>query len=225
MKPRSLLGASLCGAALLIVGGAVYSRADDEPAKQPPSLQMTNVAVVDMTRLYDFSNASQVYEQNAAVIAQDAELRLKTISASVYLEGDEVQEFVNLVGKFTPTPQEVERLKALQGVSTKRAEEMQVLQSKKSTDLTPEDKKRLQRLLEMTRNYTTQVIPNMQAQLRNLASLKAQTFRYQQMTDLRNTVGKYAKEKGFQHVFDSTVLVYTPNDITQAVLDRINKKK
>jgi Skp family chaperone for outer membrane proteins len=186
---------------------------------------MTNVAVVDMTRLYDFSNAALAYEQNAAVIANDAEQRLKTISASLYLEGEEIQEFVNLVGKFTPTPQEEERLKVLQGVSAKRAEEMQTLQGKKSTDLTPEDKKRLQRLLDMSRNYTTQVIPNMQAQLRNLASLKAQTFRYQQMTELRNTVGKYAKEKGIQHVFDSTTLIYTPNDITQAVLERINKKK
>lgn len=193
----------------------------DEP--QAPSAQLNNVAVIDMTRLYEQSNAPQAFEQNYGMVMQEAEKRMKALEAAENLQGTEVQEYVTLVGKFAPTEVEAKRMQALKDLSRTRATELQTLQTKEPGALTVEDKKRLQTLFTISRNYRDRELPNLMEQLRTITTLKTQTFRADQVTQLRKAAGKYAKEKGIQHVFDNTVLIYSPNDITDKVLEKLKK--
>ena len=216
-----LFGFAVAG--VFIALGTAHGRTKNDPQEEAP-LTLSKVAVVDMGRLYDGSSAPKEYERNEQEVAQDADKRIKILGGIEYLEPAEIQEFLILVGKFTPTPQEAERITALQTLSGTRGAEMRTIQTKEAASLTAQDKKRLQTLLDASRNFRNVYLPNIEAQIRNSAIARAQTFRVQQMTDLRTVVGKYAKEKGFQHVFDSGTLIYSQIDITEKVLERVKKK-
>ncbi len=210
-------------ASVFIALGTAHGRPKNDP-QDDPALVLTKVAVADMGRLYDGSSAPKEYERNESEVAQDADKRMKMLGGIEYLEPAEIQEFLTLVGKFTPTPQEAERITALQTLSGSRGAEMRAIQTKESASLTAQDKKRLQTLVDASRNFRNVYLPNIEAQIRNSAIARAQTFRVQQMAELRAAVSRYAKEKGIQHVFDSGTLIYSQNDITDKVLEKVKKK-
>ncbi len=215
------LGFALSG--VCVVVGTAHGRAGKENQDEV-NLNLSKVAVIDMGRLYDQSSAPKDYERNEQEIAQDADKRMKLVTGIEYLEPVEIQEFLTLVGKFTPTPQESERVSALQTLSNTRGTEMRNLSTKDAASLTLADKKRLQTLIDASRTFRNTYLPNIEAQIRNSALARAQTFRVQQMNDLRTAVGRYAKDKGIQHVFDSSTLIYSPNDITDKVIEKVKKK-
>jgi Skp family chaperone for outer membrane proteins len=220
-KPTYSIGISIA-AGLLLFGVAAGRRGHaDEP--QPPTIQMTQVAVVDMNRLYDMSGAPAEYERNGLSVMQDAEQRMKTLLAADYLEGVEIQEYIMLVGRFAPTPEQTKRMTALKDLSDKRAIEMRELQTKDQSAMTAQDKKRLSQLLNANRIYREREMPSVESQLRNLAIARTQSFRDEQVKRLRVLVGKYARDKGIQHVFDNTALIYSPNDITDKVIEKVKK--
>lgn len=217
-----LLGFAFAGTCIAL--GAARGGTKRDP-QDDPAIVMSKVAVVDMGRLYDQSSAPKEYERNEIEVAQDADKRMKLLGGIEYLEPAEIQEFLGLVGKFTPTPQETERIGAMQTLSNTRAAELRAIQTKEAASLTPQDKKRLQTLVDASRNFRNIYLPNLEAQIRSSAMARAQTFRVQQMGELRAAVGKYAKEKGIQHVFDNGTLVYSQNDITDKVIERVKKKQ
>ena len=44
------------------------------------------------------------------------------------------------------------------------------------------------------------------------------------MAQIRTVVGQVAKEKGVEHVFDVNALVYSSNDLTAAVLQKVARR-
>ena len=86
------------------------------------------------------------------------------------------------------------------------------------------DKTRLSSLTEQARLFSSQLLPNIRASLQQSASAQMEVFRAEQMDKIRVIVGQVAKQKGFTHVFDVTVLVYCENDLTVTVLQRLNKR-
>lgn len=222
MKTRSILLGTVASV-LGFLSVAFWARMGRADEPQAPSAQLNNVAIIDMTRLYDQSSAPQAFEQNYMQVMQEAEKKMKALEGVEQLQGVEIQEYVTLVGKFAPTEAEQKRMQTLKELSQTRATELQTLQTKEPSALTPEDKKRLQALFNTSRNYRDRELPNLLEQLRTISSLKTQSFKAEQITQLRKAVGKYAKEKGIQHVFDNTVLIYSPNDITERVLEKLKK--
>lgn len=223
MKARRLWVGSFALLASVLVCGLVVTRKGRADEPQSPTVSLTHVAVIDMGRLYDQSGMGRAFDANAFQVMQEAEQKLKALESADYLQGAEVQEYVTLVGKVAPSDAETKRLQTLKETSQKRAQEFQTFQTKEPNALTVEEKRRMQLLFNLNRSYRERELPTLIEQLRAITNSKTQTFRAEQMAQLRKTVGKYAKEKGIQHVFDSAVLIYTPNDITDKVVEKMKK--
>jgi Skp family chaperone for outer membrane proteins len=223
MKARRLWVGSFALLASALVCGLILTRRGRADEPQSPTVPLTNVAVIDMGRLYDQAGLGKAFDLNALQVMQEAEQRLKALESADYLQGAEVQEYVTLVGKVAPTDAETKRLQTLNETSQKRAQEFRTLQTKEPNALTAEEKRKMQMLFNLNRSYRERELPALIEQLRAITNAKTQTFRAEQMAQLRKTVGKFAKEKGIQHVFDSAVLIYTPNDITDKVVEKMKK--
>jgi Skp family chaperone for outer membrane proteins len=82
---------------------------------------------------------------------------------------------------------------------------------------------RLQELIEQQRALA-QVMPGIQEAARLQQSDRAAAFRREQLQQLRGVVAQVAREKGFANVFDANALVYSTNDLTSFVLQKLNKR-
>ena len=210
------------GLALFLGVGAWVSHA--KPLDDTNKIgSMGNLASVDIDRLYNASGGPEELDQKEEELTQDMEMRLKKIVESPYLSGMELQEFAVLVGKFAPNPAEQERTKALQGISEKNALELKALSAKKEAELTPQDKARQRQILEFEA-LLQRVLPTLQAGMASQREVRLGAFRREQLSRLRKLVDDVAKPKGL-NVFDTSVLVSSPNDITPQILQRLPKRK
>ena len=184
---------------------------------------MAGIAVVDMNRLYNASGAPKEYDRKFAEVTDDAQRRLKLISDVSQLNPNELQEFVTLAGGVAPTEADQKRLKELQALSDQRVADYRVLQGK--TGATPAENSQMRAFSEQDRLFHDQLLPNIRDGFRQYLTNRMEEFRASQMAQIRAVVGQVAKQKGVTHVFDSAVLVYCENDLTAAVLQKLNKKK
>jgi Skp family chaperone for outer membrane proteins len=221
---RFLAPLGVLGLAMLIGVGALAGHAgqNEKPAAEgkaaPSSLAM---AVVDMDRLYTASGGPQALQEKLIEIGMDIEGRLNAIQAAPFLDRNERLEYVDLVGKEKPDMAQQARLNALKALSEQRAAELQTLQVTKP--LNQAQTARLQELIEQQRALA-QVMPGIQEAARLQQSDRAAAFRREQLQQLRGVVAQVAREKGFANVFDANALVYSTNDLTSFVLQKLNKR-
>ncbi len=183
---------------------------------------MANVAVVDMTRLYNASGAALAYDRKVGEVTGDAQQRIKTITGVSQLAPADLQEFITLIGKAAPTEAEQKRMKELQTLADSRSAEYVALQSK--TDLTAADSQALRNFGEQEKMFRNQLLPNITDGFRQGVSARMDVFRAEQMEQIRAVVAQIAKQKHITHVFDSAVLIYCENDLTAAVLLKLKKR-
>lgn len=211
-----LILALLIGAGALVSQARVAREARVQAAPGPNSL-----ACVDMNRIYMASTAPREYDLKSVEIETEMERQLQGILAVPMLIPQELQEFGGLIVKPMPADAEKARMKALKEVSDKRAEELRTLQSKK--DLTPQERMRLQELTDLSR-FLNQRIPTILDAMKLTQRAQLDAFRNEQIAQLRVVVGQVAREKGFEQVFDAGSLVYSTNDLTEAVLQKVKKR-
>jgi Skp family chaperone for outer membrane proteins len=204
--------------------GALAGRArqEDKPAEAaPPEMAARSLAVVDMEKLYTAAGGPQVLQQRAQEIGADIDQRLNAIALAPYLNQAERTEYIGLIEKFKPTETEQARMNALKTLSEQRAVELQTLQVKKP--LAPADNTRLNELIGEKRALD-QSVPAIQEVARAQQDERLAMFRRDQLAQLRATVGEVAKQKGIANVFDVNALVYSANDLTPLVLQRLSKQ-
>lgn len=206
---------------LLIGIGGLAARAREPHADAQPNGPLGSV---DMEEIYNSSGGPAELEVAARQRAADGEQRIRRILNAPYLEVNELQEYGELIGKAKLTAEEEKRSADLKKMSDDRASELATLQTKPVDQLQPADKTRMSHLQDLKKTVDTQVQPGLVADFRAQSEGWAAEYRHRQFAALREQVAKVAKEKGIAHVFDSTSLVYSVNDLTSTVLQRVGKR-
>lgn len=211
--------------ALLISAGGVtvYAKQRADPPNMQAPLLTGQVACVEMERVYAASGGPEQLAQRATDIALEVSQHLKDLKSAPLLEQNELQEYGTLIFKSTKSEADQTRLKTLKMLSDQRLDELNKLQIKPDKTLTAEDKTRLKQLQEQSRLLDT-IFPYWQDDARAQQTERIEAFRRSQLAKLRVTVGKVAAERGITHVFDTTSLIYSANDITTLVLQRFGKR-
>lgn len=181
------------------------------------------IACVDMERLYVASGGPEQLAQRANEITLELNARLKELKAVPLLDENELQEYGAITFKAVKTETDQARLKALRALSDQRQDELNKLQIKPDSQLTADDKTRMKQLQEQSRLLAS-ILPYWQEDARAQQAERLEAFRRTQMARLRQIVGKAAAERNIAHVFDTTALVYSANDLTAIVLPRVSKR-
>lgn len=212
------------GLALLIGVGAMVAHAmQPENAKQDPVFG-AKLGSIDMEEVYNASGAPTELEQAGRQHEAEGSQRINKIMAVPYLEAAELQDYGALIGKAQVTPEDEKKAAALKTVNDGRAAELGVLEGKPKDGLNAQDLARIAHLEELKRTLQNQVRPGLVADFRTQQEGWLQEYRHRQFMLLRQEVAKVAKEKGIAHVFEASTLVYSINDLTPAMLQRISKR-
>ena len=217
---RHYLPIGVIAVTLLIGAGSLMAHAREPHVDAAPT---GAIASVDMEEIYNSSGASAELEAAARQHSADGEQRIRRILSAPYLEINELQEYGELIGKVKLTPEEEKRATAIHKMSEDRIAEMAALQTKPADQLLPADRTRIAHLQELKRTLDSQIQPGLVADFRAQNEGWIAEFRHKQYVQLRDQVGKVAKERGITHVFDTTALVYSVNDLTSTVIQRIGK--
>lgn len=188
-----------------------------------PPVTPGSIAVVDMDRIYAASDAPEQLGQKAMQYQQEAVTNVDKIRGVPFLTQDELVEYARLLIKDKPVDADQTRMKALKALSDQRAEELRGLQTKKDTELTAADKTRLHDLTEQSRLLDL-AMPGLENTLRTDQNLRIEEFRHEQIVQLRAMVAQVAKSRNISNVFDANSLVYSNNDLTPLVIQRLNKR-
>ena len=223
MSSRNLIAVALLALAMLVGGGAMVVHAIPGRAVGDGGAG-DNIAVVDMERLYNSSDLPLVLAQTSARLTQQIQERLDALDAARYLDLKELQEYVGLVVKAMPDAAQQARMKELKALSDKRSTELDGLNVKPADMLTPADKTRMRALVEMS-HLGEKELPSLQNEFAQDQADRLRALRRDQIAQLRTVVGQVAKEKGVQHVFEVSALVYSANDLTPLVLKKLKPGK
>lgn len=212
--------------ALFVGAGGVMVHAR-QPRADAPNMQAPlltgQIGSVDIERVYVASGGPEQLAQRATEIATEVAQRFNEVKGVGQLDQNELSEYGTLLFRAVRSEADQARLKALKAISDQRADELNRLQIKPDGMLTPEDKTRMRQLQDQNRQFLA-LLPNWQDDLRAQQGERVEAFRRTQMARLRPVIGKLAVERGIAHVFDSTALVYSANDLTPAVLQRVSKR-
>jgi Skp family chaperone for outer membrane proteins len=214
LTKQQFIPITLLALALLIGAGAMAVRAGDNNPAAP------TFGVIDMERLFQQSDGPQQLAQQTAQIEGEAGQRLKAIAEGALLSQKEIQEYSQLLAKATPAPADQERMKQLRELSTQNAKRMQTLAGQAA--LNDAEKKEL-RELTGRQQQLQQAMPLLQEDLQRNIDMRVKAVERELYTKLRTVVGQVAKEKGYTHVFSADVLIYSANDLTPQVIQKVKK--
>lgn len=231
-----IVSRSLLTIVLLMAVGSVAVHAREpvrhpvgQPDKNTPALQDApqtgqtgQIGCVDMDRVYVASGGPEQLAQQANEIGMEVTQHLKEIKSAPMLSQEELQEYGSLVFKNRRTEAEQARIKAIKQLSDQRTDELNRLQVKPDKQLTAEDKARMKALQEQSR-LVESILPFWQEDAHAQQNSRVEAYRRVQIARLRTIVGKVATERNIAHVFDTSALVYSTNDITTLVVARVSK--
>jgi Skp family chaperone for outer membrane proteins len=219
MQRNNWVPASILAVALLVGGGVVFSRA--EGGKEARA-GMDAVASVDMEKIFAASDAPKTLAEASLNFERQATEQIRAIASVPYLSPAELTEFAGIVAVAMQTEAQKARAKELKELSDSRHKRRQELSTKKP--LLPEEEKFLNEMAQRERGLQ-QALPRIQQDMQGNEAQLLQNLRREQMAKLGDMVEKIAKDKGFTHVFDSSSLVYSVNDVTAAVIQKMPKPK
>lgn len=222
MKTNTLFHVGVFLVALLIAAGGMKVGARDNSTSAP--LLRTDIARVDMQRVYEASDAPSVVAQKY----QDAMLKAADQSRLVRQVGlltpDELGEFLHLITLDNPTPAQQARIQELKKLADQRSAQLTSLSTKPDKLLTADDKATIQQLQSRLQQFQQDVLPNVDKQLSDNAMAQVDQCRKEQMEQLRKIVEDVAKKRGIHEVWSADTLVYSDNDITDDVIHALHKK-
>ena len=168
------------------------------------------------------------YNKTAAMNAQIDLLRsqfgevIKTQAANPMLSAVDQQQLSDLLLKTTLTDADKQTISALEAKSQKDSQDLATLQQKK--DLTDPDRIRLQQLTDEQKTGAQALDEQNQRYTQSIQD-KNTELGQQVADDIRAAVATVAQQKGLSAVFDSQFAIYTANDVTQAVIAKLNATK
>jgi len=217
LKLRGILAVIIFGLFLSALASSLALAADAKP--------MT-FGSVDVQKAFDGSvkkaQLQQELENQIAQVKQWLELR----NSNKLFTTEEFQQLVDL--KTKPKPEDADKKKAeeLLTLSKQRDEAFQALQQK--TSLTDAEKAQLKEFQDRAKKVQTSMEEELKKRDVELEN-KGRELSKQVMQDVEAAVAAVAKGKGLAIVFaksigDYTFVVYSSVDITNEVLERLNKK-
>ncbi|MCS6777953.1 MAG: OmpH family outer membrane protein [Chloroherpetonaceae bacterium] len=199
---------------LLVGAGTLAVRARDNTPSSPV------MAMVDMNRVFQASDAPQKLAQKTAELEQQALQKLQQIDNAAFLPLPELQELIRLLARATPGPEEQTRLKQLQEMADRHARRFQMLTDRGA--LSDAERKELADLTARQRQMA-QVLPRIREDLQADVAARVDAVRRDLYARLREVVGQVAREKGVTQVFSAEALVYSVNDLTPQVIQKLKK--
>ncbi len=225
--PNPYLAVPICILTLSLLCGfgaaIVHARQGPEPKSQV-ALSVGNIANVDLDSVYAASGGREELAQKDNELRIESARQLSDLASVVYLSLGEWLEYATLNSKTIKTEADLARLKALKALSGQQQDELSALQIKADKDLTPADKARMKKLQDMTARVR-QTMPNFEQDMQADRAAALELFRRSQLVKLRTLIGRTAVEKGFHNVFEANSLVYSANDLTPLIVQRLTKKQ
>jgi Skp family chaperone for outer membrane proteins len=209
-RDLTLLGAtSLMLTALTVV----------KPALAAPA-GVTVFGSVDINKLASDSTKKAKYDDDMRAMADKFDAVFKVQTSNLMLTKAEQDELGGLLSKPRLTDADRARITALQTESTQETQQYTDLQQKK--DPTPADTAQLDTLNTQYQNsqkILQDIGAGYQAQLKKLNDDDSAAF----TQNVKEAIKAVAVQKGLTVVFTADIAVYTTNDITDEVLNRLNK--
>ncbi len=189
-----------------------------EPEPQPPAA--ARVAFVDIPTV------SSEYQ---ALQEKDAELKawmagrydyLESLQDFIFLAEDNFNEVLMIVDQPRPIAAEkVERLNELEALSLQKEQLHRDLESKSPRTTEEADKFSVLREGLFARQ---QQLLQLEATINQQYQERVTTAREELMDNVEEAIAQYAQENGYDIVLDQAFVLYGGEDITWAIIDRIN---
>lgn len=214
----------LIAATILVVPNQLFAA----PRSQPD----IKIGVLDYQKAWSEYDLTKKYREQYADMVNKSQAQLDRRDRNRLLTEEQLKELDALYEKAAPTDQDKVRIKALEDEASKLDAELKSLQSKKPP--TDEEKKRLEELQNRSKQTDT-TIQSLNEKLSTQLEETDAKWTKQVNEDISAAVKKVAEQKGFHIVFnkglaaggrsDTQVVLYGGTDITDLVLEALNKKK
>lgn len=185
----------------------------------------SSFATIDFQKVDTDYKAKQASESDIQNMAALFDQMLSRRNEMPYLSEDEQLALDKLMEKrATQTDADKAKVKDLQDKGQKANAEIQAIRQKKEADLTEADKQRLKQAGELE-DSARRVLASLNENLRNTMKQTTDAKRGELLKQVRAAIKIIAEQKGITIVFDSGVAPYAGTDITQAVVNELNKGK
>ncbi len=214
--PQRTVTLAIAISILLATGLAATWGQEAEP--QPPAA--AKVAFVDMLTISSEYQALQ--EKSAeleAWLAGQGDY-LQSLEDFIFLAEDNFNEALEIVNMTKPIPDEkVKRLDELAAFSAQKEKRFRELESK--SPRTTEEKDEFSTLREGLIARQQQLL-RLETTINQQHQERVKTARKELMDKVEEVIAQYAQENGYDMVLDQAFVLYGGEDITWAIIDRLN---
>ena len=219
MIPQRRIAVSLVASSLLILTSWLTAWGQGEPTGSS-SAAAAKVAVVDITI---------VGEEYVALQEKDAELQawlsrraayLDSLENYVFLSEDNFNEALEILNMPAPVPNEKQaRLEELAALSEQKESRFADLEAKAPrTTAEAEEFSTLREVRDARRRELSELAISIDEEYKQQLTLA----RRQLMRSVEQAVAEYAQEQGYDLVLERAVVIYGGDDITRAIIARLN---
>jgi len=214
--PQRTITLALAISILLVIGLVATWGQEAEP--QPPA--DGRVAFVDISTISSEYQALQ--EKDAELKAWLAGRRdyLQSLQYYIFLAEDNFNEALTIVNMTKPIPDEkAKRLDELAALSAQKEKSFRELESKSPRTTEEADKYSVLREGMIARG---QQIKQLESDINQEYQKRITTARKELMGNVEQIIAEYAQENGYDIVLDHAFVLYGGEDITWAIIDRLN---
>lgn len=207
---------AVCLGAAILAGASLSAR----PLLAAPAAGSAQFGSVDVQKVQAGYSKKGEYDQKIQALQSGLSTQLQTQSNSVMLSKPQQARLGELLAKTNRTDPENAEMTALQAQSTKDFQELTILQQKKdpaATDTTRMDA--LTKQYQAGQQALREIAEGYQSQIQK----QTEGFSNELTSSVKAAISDVAKQRGLSVVFDSSVAIYTTNDITDDVVKRLNK--
>jgi Skp family chaperone for outer membrane proteins len=188
-------------------------------ASHPALAQAGAIGSVDINKVVASYGKKSAAQDQLQQMANQLQQTLGTQSDYSMLTADQQKQLGNLLLKANRTTADDAQVQSLEAQSQKDAQALAALQQKK--DLTDADRTQLSQLTD-EQQAGGQALQAVHDDYMQRLNQQSDQVNLQTLDDIRAAVAAVAKQKGLSVVFDGAVAIYTTNDITQAVIAKLN---
>ncbi len=184
--------------------------------------QQATIAYVDVQKVFQDYEKTAASNKTLEDLGKKLDSQLQALAQHKLLSEAERNQLLDLVGKDNPTDKDKEAIKALADRQKALEQELQTLQQKNPP--TDQEKARLKELMD-TSTKTDEQLAKLSDEFEKQFNAKKDELSKIIRDDILAAIEAVAKDKKITVVVDKIAVLYGGTDITQPVLDRLNKKK
>ncbi len=206
---------------LAAVSGAFGTPAAAQGRSAPGDVRGA-IGGVDLQRVFNEYKGKQAAAEQIKTFGGGLDNALSRLrdSSAVFLPEAEVRELATLYSRPEPGGADKQRIGALETKARSLADELRNLQNQNGP--TEQQKTRLAELTA-AQQKGAETFQQVQQDFQQQLSQRQNALSQKLTEEMRAGISKVAQEKNLTVVFDSAVAVYTANDITNDVINRLNK--